>query len=210
MIRLFAAVLAISSLAGCFARTAAEDPLPGPVQTAAVYGMEETGARRCTASVLIGGRPSAAVHWFTDHALVERWLAERAEVPDAVGGAVSLSWPSDPGAGVITGKLVERAGDKALHYELEPFGVTGPTTLLVRFEPEAGRTRVIIDQGPFGVGMEGERLADAHRAAWVDALEVLRSAHDRKLPTTPAQPPRAPPPAPASAPSTPGTSYPSK
>ncbi len=193
MNRSLAALLAASSLSGCFARTAAEDPLPGPMQTAAVYGVEETGARRCTASVLLAGRESEVVRWFTERALVERWLAERADVPAAEGGALSLSWPSDSSVSAMTGTLVERAGDKGLHYEIEPFGNAGRTSLVVMFEPEAELTRVIIDQGPFGVGMDGERLADAHRAAWVEALKVLRSAHDRKLPTTPAPAPHDPP-----------------
>lgn len=175
-------------LPGCMSRTTAEDPLPGPVQEAALFAMEDGGHRMVSASVLLEGETFAVAKWFQQPNLLGLWLAEEADIRLDTDSHFRLGWPSYNAE--MVGEVAAREPGRWVECTLEPFGGAGVTTLRISTEEEApGFTRVRIEQWPFVGGMEGERVAEAHRRSWADALTVLRSAFHRGLPTTPAPPP---------------------
>jgi len=189
-------VLAVCSLAplllgSCFAPTEAEEPLPGPVQGSAVFAMPDSEDRRVLAWVLLQGEPEEIFPWFTNDQLISLWLAEDARNAETTGGEFYLAWPSV--GEVMRGNVVGSEPPHWLEAELKPYAYAGPTHLRLSTWKEApGYTRVRIEQWPFEASMEGEAVADSHRVAWFNALRVLRSGFNRRLPAIIAPPPGPP------------------
>ncbi len=187
-------LLLLASAAACFTRTTAEDPLPGPVQDAAVLALPDSasGELSVTASVLLAGRPQDVAPWFRSADRLRRWLAEEAVLDARSEGEFLLRWPSR--GQELRGRVCEEDAPLAVTCRLEPFAGAGETFLRLSAAREApGFTRVRIDQWPFPGGKTGEALAEAHRAAWCQAMCALRAVAAEGGPrAAPAPPPLAP------------------
>ena len=183
-----ALMLAACVWPGCFSRTVAEDQLPGPLQDAGVFAMENGEDLLVKVSVLVDGSVSNVIPWFNDPEKVVLWLSEEARIVSGEGG--SFSWPSygEELRGVVTEQGLDRW--QTVECAMEPYAGLGETTLRVSADNEApGYTRVSIEQWPFHGGAENEALAQEHVSAWSRALTTLRAAVQRGLPTTPSPPP---------------------
>lgn len=174
------------TMVSCMARTAVEEPRPGPVLQAGVFSLEDGATRVVRVSVYIDRDLAETRAWFLEERLLERWLAEEVEFRPEVGAPVKLAWPT---FGVeSTGEVVALSPGEFLEIRLDPFAGAGETHLRLSGAPAPGGTRVEIEQWPFPGDAGGEAIAEAHRLAKFRALRVLRAAIERDLPTTPAPP----------------------
>jgi hypothetical protein len=174
------------TIVSCLSRTAVEDPRPGPVLQALVLALEDGETRTVRVSVLVECDLAEARTWFLDEKHLERWLAEEVEFRPEVGAPVLVAWPTF--GEQSTGEVVGVSPGEFLELRLDS-PAAGETHIRLSGAPAPGGTRVEIEQWPFPGDARGQELAEAHRRGWFRALQVLRAAIERGLPTTPAPPP---------------------
>lgn len=178
---------ALLAIAGCFADTPADVPLPGPMQQATVNALEPSGDRAVEVSALLLGDVEQTAPKVVVARELERWFAESVTIDPTVGAPCRIAWPS---RGVEwNGSVVEAEPGRAIEIELEPVADLGRTRLRFSLDREEAWTRVTIEQWPFTDGMKGEVLANAHRNAFSDALGRLQSICDGRRDVEPAGPP---------------------
>jgi uncharacterized protein YndB with AHSA1/START domain len=124
---------------------------------------------------LAGIEPAAALRWFSDATLLNRWWGEDALIEPRPGGLYEVHWPAM--GWTMRGEVALCTAETLAYswaWDHEPEGP--PRMVIVHGEADGDGTIVTVTHGPYQMAAPGEeedRLG--HREGWLSFLPDLRT-----------------------------------